>query len=48
MNNKLTKEEKDMLIELIYNKQINMISKENYKTKEYKRLEELKAKVRGM
>lgn len=43
----LTKEERDILIELISNEQIkHLIVKDKYNTIEYKCLEELKAKIR--
>lgn len=43
----LTKEEKDILIELICNEQtIHMIAKNKYETEKYNILEELKAKLR--
>lgn len=43
----LTREEKDILIELICNEQtIHMIAKDKYDTKKYNILEELKAKLR--
>ena len=44
---KLTKEEKDILIELICNEQtMHMITKDKYETEKYNILEELKAKIR--
>lgn len=44
----LTREEKDILIELISNKQIkHMIAKDKYDTDEYILLEKLKAKIRN-
>ena len=43
----LTKEERDILIELICNEQtIHMIAKDKYETDEYALLEQLKAKIR--
>ena len=43
----LTKEEKDILIELICNEQtMHMIAKDKYDTEKYSILEELKAKLR--
>lgn len=43
----LTKEEKDILIELLTNEQIkHLIPNNKYETEEYNKLEELKAKLR--
>ena len=45
----LTKEERNVLIELISNEQIkHLIAKDKYDTNEYISLEELKAKIRIM
>ena len=45
---KLNKEEKKMLIELIYNEQTHMIVKDHtkYDSQKYKKLEELKIKIK--
>lgn len=44
---KLSKEEKDILLELIFNEQIKyMIPNDKYGTDKYNKLEELKAKLR--
>lgn len=46
----MNKEDKRILIELICNKQTNMIIKDNdcYKSDKYKRLEKLKVKIKDM
>ena len=46
----LTKEEKKMLIELICNEQTHMIIKDHtkYESDKYKKLEELKVKIKDM
>lgn len=45
----LTKEERNVLIELICNEQIlHMVAKDKYETDKYKQLEELKVKIRIM
>lgn len=45
----LTKEERNILINLISNEQIkHLIAKDKYDTDEYKHLEELKAKIRNV
>ena len=46
----LTKEEKKMLIELICNEQTHMIVKDHtkYESDKYKKLEELKVKIKDM
>ena len=46
----LTKEEKKMLIELICNEQTHMIIKDHtkYESEKYKKLEELKVKIKDM
>lgn len=45
----LTKEEKDILLELIFNEQtMYLISKNKYDTERYSTLEQLKAKIRTM
>ena len=44
---KLTKEEKDLLLELIFNEQtLHLIAKDKYDTDKYGALESLKAKIR--
>ena len=44
---KLTKEEKSILLELLTNEQLkHLIPKNEYKTKRYSKLEELKTKIR--
>jgi len=49
MCQKLTKEEKTTLLDLIINEQVkHMIAKDRYDTDEYIFLEQLKAKVRDM
>ena len=47
---KLNKEEKKMLIELICNEQTHMIVKDHtkYGSQKYKKLEELKVKIKDM
>lgn len=47
---KMTKEEKRMLIELICDEQTHMIIKDHtkYNSDKYKRLEELKVKIKDM
>lgn len=46
---RLTKEEKDILLELIFNEQTkNLIIKDKYETDKYKQLEELKMKIKNM
>lgn len=48
-NEKLTKEEKDVLIELIENEQIkHMIPNNKFETEKYTMLEELKVKIKDM
>lgn len=49
-NEALTKEEKKLLLELIGNEQIHMILKNNekYKSEKYRKLEELKMKIKDM
>ena len=43
----LTKEEKDILLKLIFNEQnLHLIAKDKYDTEEYSALEALKAKIR--
>lgn len=43
----LSKEEKDILLELIFNEQtLHMIAKDKYETEKYSKLESLKAKIR--
>ena len=43
----LTREEKDILIELIINEQLkNLIPKDGYATEKYSKLEKLKTKIR--
>lgn len=48
--NKITKEEKKLLLELICNEQINMIIKDNekYSSENYIRLEKLKIKIKDL
>lgn len=50
VNEIFTKEEKKMLLELICNEQIHMIIKdhEKYGTDKYKKLEELKLKIKDL
>ena len=49
LKQKLTKEEKDILLELIFNEQTqNLIVKDEYSTDKYKQLEELKMKIKNM
>lgn len=45
-----TKEEKEVLLDLICSKQIHLILKnhENYESKKYQNLEELKVKIKDM
>lgn len=45
-----TKEEKEVLLDLICSKQIHIILKnhENYESKKYQNLEELKVKIKDM
>lgn len=44
---KLTKEEKELLLELIFNEQtLHLIAKNKYDTDKYATLEKLKAKIR--
>ena len=47
---KLNKEDKKILIELIYNEQTHMIAKDHtkYESDIYKKLEELKVKIKDM
>ena len=46
---KFTKEEKDILLELICNEQVlHMVAKDKYDTCEYVFLEQLKAKIKNM
>ena len=49
-NNKLSREDKQMMIELICDKQTNMIVKDHtkYDSEKYKKLEELKVKIKDM
>lgn len=42
-----TSEEKQVLFEIICNKQMDMITESKQKTNEYKLLEELKVKIRN-
>ena len=46
----LNKEEKKLLLELICNEQVHMIIKDHtkYETDKYKKLEELKVKIKDM
>lgn len=46
----LNKEEKKLIMELICNEQIHMIIKDHkkYESDKYKRLEELKVKIKGV
>ena len=45
----LTKEEKDLLLELIFNEQTkHLIAKDQYDTEAYSKLEMLKSKIRKM
>lgn len=50
MINSFSKDEKKMLIELICNEQTHMIVKDHtkYESEKYKRLEELKVKIKDM
>lgn len=49
MKDKLTKEEKDILIELLINEQLkHMIPNNEYESDRYKHLEELKTKIKDM
>ena len=50
LNNYFTKEQKELLLELICNKQIDMILKNNnnYMNEEYRDLEQLKVKIKDM
>ena len=41
-----TPEAKQILLELIYNEQINLINKNEYESEKYTKLEELKIKIR--
>lgn len=41
-----TPEAKQILLELIYNEQMNMIANNEYESEKYGALEELKAKIR--
>ena len=45
-----TKEEKEIILDLICSKQIHLILKnhENYESKKYQKLEELKVKIKDM
>lgn len=44
----LTKEEKELLLELIFNEQtLHLIAKDKYDTEKYVTLEKLKAKLRN-
>ena len=44
---KLTKEEKNILLELLTNEQLkHLIPKDEYKTERYSKLEKLKSKIR--
>ena len=43
-----SKEEKKLLIQLICNEQIHMIIKNKYKSGKYKKLEELKIKIKDI
>ena len=47
---KINKEEKKLLIELICNEQTHMIIKDNkkYESEKYRKLEELKVKIKDM
>jgi hypothetical protein len=46
---KLSKEEKNILLELITNEQLkHLIPKDEYRTERYNKLEELKSKIREM
>lgn len=46
---KFTKEEKDILLELICNEQVlHMVAKDKYETDKYISLEMLKAKIKNM
>lgn len=49
-SNKLTSEDRKLLIELICNEQTNMIVKDHtkYDSEKYKKLEELKVKIKDM
>lgn len=48
-DNILTKEEKDILLELLINEQLkHLIPKDRYKSNEYVVLEKLKSKIKNM
>lgn len=49
-SNKLTQEDRKLLIKLIFNEQMNMIVKDytEYDSEKYKKLEELKVKIKDM
>lgn len=49
-SNKLTSEDRKLLIELICNEQMNMVEKDytEYDSEKYKKLEELKVKIKDM
>lgn len=50
LEDKITKDEKKLLIELICNEQTHMIIKDHnkYESEKYKKLEELKVKIKDM
>lgn len=50
LRDKITKDEKKLLIELICNEQTHMIIKDHnrYESEKYKKLEELKVKIKDM
>lgn len=49
MKDKLTQEERDILIKLLINEQVkHMIPNNKYETEEYIKLEELKVKIKDM
>lgn len=49
-SNRLTPEDRKLLIKLIFNEQMNMVEKDytEYDSEKYKKLEELKVKIKNM
>lgn len=49
-SNKLTSDDRKLLIKLIFNEQMNMVEKDytEYDSEKYKKLEELKVKIKDM